>query len=99
MVFVLLLILQERTTGGHGLLEALPRIKSRQTSPTGDERQNKWKSGPCPADSLNESQLAAGRDLLCGAGRHRHLKSKQQASLRQRRRASFLRSRAHVVPM
>src|SRR4051812_855729 len=26
MVFVLLLILQERTTGGHGLLEALPRI-------------------------------------------------------------------------
>src|SRR3954449_11364974 len=59
MVFVLLLILQERTTGGHGLLEALPRIKSRQTSPTGDERQNKTRSGPCPADSLNESQLAA----------------------------------------
>src|SRR3954465_15719007 len=34
-------------------------IKSRQTSPTGDERQNKRKSGPSPADSLNESQLAA----------------------------------------
>src|SRR3954453_10776919 len=34
-------------------------IKSRQTSPTGDERQNKSKSGPSPADSLNESQLAA----------------------------------------
>jgi hypothetical protein len=24
-----------------------------------------------PVDSLNESQLAAGRDLLLGAGRHR----------------------------
>src|SRR3954465_1562911 len=34
-------------------------IKSRQTSPTGDERQNKRKSGPAPADSLKESQLAA----------------------------------------
>src|SRR3954463_10281192 len=34
-------------------------IKSRQTSSTGDERQNKRKSGPSPADSLNESQLAA----------------------------------------
>jgi hypothetical protein len=34
-------------------------IKSRQTSPTGDERQNRRKSGPSPADSLKESQLAA----------------------------------------
>src|SRR3954453_16065803 len=34
-------------------------IKSRQTSPTGDERQNKRKSGPRPADSLNESHIAA----------------------------------------
>src|SRR5215210_9493938 len=34
-------------------------IKSRQRSPTGDERQNTRKSGPSPADSLKESQLAA----------------------------------------
>ena len=46
-------------------------IKSRQTSPTGDERQNKRKSGPSPADSLKESQLAAGRDPLHRVGRHR----------------------------
>src|SRR5215207_7776519 len=54
-------------------------IKSRQTSPTGDERQNTRKSGPSPADSLKESQLAAGRDLLHGVGRHRRTASKQQA--------------------
>src|SRR4051812_7730466 len=35
-------------------------IKSRQTSPTGDERHSERWSGPT-ADSLNESQLAAGR--------------------------------------
>jgi hypothetical protein len=46
-------------------------IKSRQTSPTGDERQNTRKSGPSPADSLKESQLAAGRDHLQRVGRHR----------------------------
>jgi hypothetical protein len=33
-------------------------IKSRRTSPTGDERHNKRRSGP-RADSLKESQLAA----------------------------------------
>src|SRR5215210_1268842 len=46
-------------------------IKSRQTSPTGDERQNTRKSGPGPADSLKASQLAAGRDHPFGVGRHR----------------------------
>src|SRR4051794_38046495 len=55
-------------------------IKSRQTSPTGDERQNKSKSGPSPADRLKESQLAAGRDLHAGVGRHRRGELKQQAS-------------------
>ena len=34
-------------------------IKSRRTSPTGDERHSKRRSGPSPADSLKESQLAA----------------------------------------
>src|SRR5918995_6967026 len=60
-------------------------IKSRQTSPIGDERQNKRKSGPDPADSLKVSQLAAGRDLLHGVGRHRRATSKQQASKRHSR--------------
>src|SRR4051812_2650348 len=60
MTLVLLLMLQGRTSGGHGLLRRChASIKSRQTSPTGDERQNKRKSGPAPADSLKESQLAA----------------------------------------
>ena len=59
-------------------------IKSRRTSPTGDERHNKRKSGPTRADSLKESQLAAGRDHLHGVGRHRQPESKQQASKRER---------------
>ena len=45
-------------------------IRSRRTSPTGDERHNKRKSGQ-PADSLKESQLAAGRDHPPRVGRHR----------------------------
>src|SRR4051812_44707083 len=57
-------------------------IKSRQTSPTGDERQNKRKSDP-RVDSLKESQLAAGRDLLLSVGRRRRLESQQQASKRE----------------
>ncbi len=49
------------TPGGHGLLRAMPRsIKSRRTSPTGDERHSERWSGPNGADSLKESQLAAG---------------------------------------
>src|SRR5215216_2585843 len=37
----------------------MPSIKSRRTSPTGDERHSERWSGPT-ADSLKESQLAAG---------------------------------------
>src|SRR5215213_8193057 len=59
-------------------------IKSRQTSPTGDERQNRRKSGPCPADSRKESQLAAGREPPFSVGRHRRAESQQQASEQQR---------------
>src|SRR3954447_25936444 len=60
MTLVLLLILQGRTSGGHGLLEALPRIY--QVTPDIPDRRRatkQRKSGPSPADSLNESQLAA----------------------------------------
>ena len=57
-------------------------IKSRQTSLTGDERQNKRKSDP-RVDSLNESQLAAGQDLLLSVGRRRRPESEQQASMRK----------------
>src|SRR5215207_9621219 len=50
------------TPGGHGLLGAVPR--SYQVTPkassTGDERHSERQSGPA-ADSLKESQLAAGR--------------------------------------
>jgi hypothetical protein len=42
------------------------------------------KSAPSPADSLKESQLAAGRDLLRGVGRHRRPESKQQATKQHR---------------
>src|SRR4051795_9375554 len=37
-------------------------IKSRRTSPTGDERHSERQSGH-PADSVKASQLAAGRSL------------------------------------
>jgi hypothetical protein len=37
-------------------------IKSRQSIPTGDERHSESQSGP-RADSVNASQLAAGRSL------------------------------------
>jgi hypothetical protein len=59
----------------------MPSIKSRQTSPTGDERHNKRKSDP-RVDSLKESQLAAGRDLLLSVGRRQHPESQRQASKR-----------------
>src|SRR4051794_17489317 len=67
-------------------------IKSRQTSPTGDERQNKRKSGPSSADSLKASQLAAGRDHLPPVGRHRQGELEQQAS-KQKRRGSAVSGR------
>src|SRR5215208_1875195 len=83
MVLVLLLILEGRTAGGHGLLKALPRIY--QVTPDIPDRRRATKHKkvrPSPADSLNESRLADGRDPLHRVGRHRHLKSKQQASMR-----------------
>src|SRR5215210_2167734 len=60
MTLVLLLMLQGRTSGGHGLLEALPRIY--QVTPDIPDRRRATKQKevrPSPADSLNESQLAA----------------------------------------
>src|SRR3954469_20097130 len=60
MTLVLLLMLQGRTSGGHGLLKAVPRIY--QVTPDIPDRRRatkQKKSGPSPADSLNESQLAA----------------------------------------
>src|SRR4051812_9310809 len=60
MALVLLLMLQGRTSGGHGLLEAVPRIY--QVTPDIPDRRRATKQKevrPSPADSLNESQLAA----------------------------------------
>src|SRR4051794_40404922 len=60
MTLVLLSILQRRTSGGHGLLKALPRIY--QVTPDIPDRRRATKQKevrPYPADSLRESQLAA----------------------------------------
>src|SRR5829696_6924214 len=60
MTLVLLLMLQGRTSGGHGLLEATPRIY--QVTPDIPDRRRATKQKevrPSPADSLKESQLAA----------------------------------------
>src|SRR5215218_2681390 len=60
MTLLLLLILQGRTSGGHGLLEAVPRIY--QVTPDIPDRRRATKQKevrPSPADSLKESQLAA----------------------------------------
>ena len=69
---LVLLHRQKRTAGGHGLLEALPRIY--QVTPDIPDRRRATKQTevrPSPADSLKASQLAAGRDPLLHAGRHR----------------------------
>jgi hypothetical protein len=60
----------------------------------------KRKSGHS-ADSLEASQLAAGRDLLLSVGRHRRAESEQQASKRWASRAAsprplLLRSARHA---
>jgi hypothetical protein len=71
----------EWTSGGHGLLGAMPR--SYQVTPEHPRpaTSDTAKGGQTPtADSLKESQLAAGRDLLLSVGRHRQAESKQQAS-------------------
>jgi hypothetical protein len=60
MTLVLLLMLQGRTSGRHGLLEAMPRIY--QVTPDIPDRRRATKQKevrPSPADSLKESQLAA----------------------------------------
>src|SRR5215203_3276044 len=46
-------------------------IKSRQTSPTGDERQNKSKSGPSRPTASKRVSSPPGRDHLLRVGRHR----------------------------
>jgi hypothetical protein len=47
-------------------------IKSRQTSPTGDERQNKRKSGLARPTASKRVSSPPGRDHPFGVGRHRH---------------------------
>src|SRR5829696_8768761 len=61
MALVLLLMLQGRTSGGHGLLEAVPRIYQ-VTPDIPDRRRATQQDGSQTtdlADSLKESQLAA----------------------------------------
>ena len=73
---------------GKQLRRDLTDIKSRQTSLAGDERHNKG-SQARGADSLKESQLAAGRDHLLGIGRRRrpNHNSKPQSESAAPRRA------------
>jgi hypothetical protein len=71
----------ERTPGGHGLLEAVPRIY--QVTPDIPDRRRATKQKqvrPSPADSLNESQLAA-RSGPSPPGRTSPTKGIQTASL------------------
>src|SRR5215216_6736357 len=90
MTLVLLLMRQGRTSGGHGLLEAVPRIY--QVTPDIPDRRRATKQNevrPNPADSLKESQLAA----RSGPSPERRTSptpgSKQQASERQPRYVCF----------
>src|SRR3954463_8324120 len=90
MTVVLLLILQGRTSGGHGLLEAVPRIY--QVPPDIPDRRRATKQKevrPSPADSLNESQLAARSGPSPRRRTTPTAESKQQASMRQRGRVWF----------
>src|SRR3954469_21824100 len=85
MTLVVLLILQGRTSGGHGLLEAVPPIY--QVTPDIPDRRRATKQKevrPSPADSLNESQLAARSGPSPRRRTTPTAESKQQASLRER---------------
>src|SRR5215208_5132208 len=85
MTLVLLLMLQGRTSGGHGLLEATPRIY--QVTPDIPDRRRATKQKqvrPKPADSLKESQLAARSGPSPPRRTSPTAESKQQASMRQR---------------
>src|SRR3954449_6182777 len=85
MTVVLLLILQGRTSGGHGLLEAVPRIY--QVTPDIPDRRRATKQKevrPSPADSLKESQLAARSGPSPRRRTTPTAESKQQASKRHR---------------
>src|SRR3954451_20754795 len=72
MTLVLLLIHQGRTSGGHGLLEAVPRIY--QVTPDLPDRRRatkQRKSGPARPTASKSVSSPPGRDLLLGVGRHR----------------------------
>ena len=72
------------TAGGHGLLGAGPR--SFQVTPDIPDRRRATQQKevrPDRADSLKESQLAAGRDHPQRVGHHRRPESQQQASKRR----------------
>src|SRR5215211_6568039 len=95
MTLVLLLMLQGRTSGGHGLLEALPRIY--QVTPDIPDRRRATKQKevrPSPADSLNESQLAARSGPSPRRRTTPTAESKQQASMQQRSYVRFAPRRA-----
>jgi hypothetical protein len=67
------------------LLEALPRIyQVTPDIPTGDERQNKRKSGHARPTASKRVSSPPGRDHPHRVGRHRQGESKQQASMQQR---------------
>src|SRR3954469_2408353 len=86
MTLVLLSILQGRTSGGHGLLEAVPRIY--QVTPDIPDRRRATKQKevrPSPTDSLKESQPAARSGPSPPRRTTPTAESKQQASMRQRR--------------
>jgi hypothetical protein len=58
-------------------------IKSRQTSPTGDERQTKGSQALARPTASKRVSSPPGRDHRLHVGRHRQPKSKQQASKQQ----------------
>ena len=59
-------------------------VKSRRTSPTGDERHNTRKSGPPGPTASKRVSSPPGRDHPHGVGHHRQPESKQQASKQRR---------------
>src|SRR4051812_37224362 len=72
MTLVLLLIRQGRTSGGHGLLEAVPRIY--QVTPDIPDRQRATQQKEVRPNRPTASKRVSsppGRHLLLGIGRHR----------------------------
>ena len=86
-------VAHEHADSRHAPRTSATLLSSHAGVPDRRRATNNRKSGPCPARSLNESQLAAGGDPLLSAGRHRRGESQLRGA-----RPRFVRGRRARSP-